>query len=213
MNKAIREKVVAAGSKGIKTTISSKTYGKLFREKNKIKRSTSEAFPDPNLNIVIGKNGTAYVGKDRPYLTADDKANEVKGEEILKTKEGKEVINVNPLVDGQVYTVVPTPVKDKVIAIPLNTITLGDSNKIGTDFDVNYAESIYEALLMYLVHKSDTEDLTEEQLKVIRTIQSNTGFDIRTREGITNYTNLFVFTKFLNAEAIAEIGGRIGEEK
>ena len=173
-------------------TINAKTYGKLVYnaestvdnsgQKVAAMRNVSEAFPDKNLSIAIGKSGVPYLGPGSPAILPD----------------GGELINKEDLKEGVPYVLAPTPVKGKYIALPVRTKQLG----------AEYAESIALALDIYFDHKkggSKGANLTDSQKSLIESLKKDYKIDITTEEGMEKYFSVFGYNSHLNDNEISDI--------
>jgi hypothetical protein len=116
----LRNKVIKEGK--INATIESKSYGKLAISHNNEKRSVAVAFPDPGLQLAIGKKGQLFINNNDVYFNEDE-----------------QLINENEFISGRLYAVIPTPVSNKSLAVSL------DRNKI-----TNFSDSIINAIQAFL---------------------------------------------------------------
>ena len=90
-NRQIREKIIK--SKQVKTKVSSKSFGRLFKSADGKSISVSEAMPDDNLVMAVGRNGAPELGGDISVILG-------KGAKVLPTtiKEGRlyAIVRVGP---------------------------------------------------------------------------------------------------------------------
>ena len=169
--KELRDRIV--NNSKITTEIISKSYGKLsifIDDKGKSKkRLVKEALPDPTLRFVIAKKGQLHTGIDRPLILEDEQ---------LINKVDTTYLN------GAVYSLLPTPVNGKSLAVRLDTKKLGKE----------YAESIAWAIEAHYDNRTGVRD---EVLK-------HTGINILTQEGLKQYINLFTYTGSFSKDDVKE---------
>lgn len=158
----LRAKIFNEGAQT--TTIESKSYGKLLEPTDDTKLTTAEAFPDSSLPIVIGKRGTIYESLDTP----------VTGEMPVN----KQYMN------GVTYTIVPTPVAGKTVAVYLN------QTKVSTEI----ADSLANA----------SEAFLTQDKELAGKIEDITGIDILTTSGLRKYFNLFVYTDSFDQSILSQ---------
>jgi len=103
--RAIRDKVLASGTSGVETSITSKSAGILFTTAKGESVLLKDGMPDPNLQLVVGK--------DNAFTD-----NSVDRESLLNKK----------IRDGQLYAIIPVG-KEK-IAIPLQRTQLKNNPEI-----------------------------------------------------------------------------------
>jgi hypothetical protein len=177
----IRAAVLNAGEKGINSTISQRTYGKLFIDAEKKPQPVSTNLQDPSLTFTV-----LYQNE---FLASDKTQADVDKIVVNHTPEA-------PLKNGFTYVLVPIeknsdPKLTKHWAIPLLI------NKITPEI----VESVAKASEIYLRALDGTitpeDDLVAEAIlavqKDVREKGSPVNFDIRTPEGIRNYTELFIY--------------------
>jgi hypothetical protein len=139
-NYKIRETVVKKGV--VKSKISYKSYGRLFKTADGKKLSLSEAMPDPNLTIAVGKNGTFELSKSLPTETINGKS--------VKPK----IIGNAPIQEGRPYAIVrvargvymPIPVQRSAISEQVaNTVIFAIEAYLANDPDNQTVKNIYNA--------------------------------------------------------------------
>jgi hypothetical protein len=134
-----------------------------------IQRSAKNMLPDPSLEIAILKQGTAYVGAG--IASQKQIATNLPGYMTLATSLPVAML---PSPDG---THVPTP---------LYTHRLGDNP--------SQLNTMIGAISLYL--RSSTGQQRTTDAKAIAKIEESTGFDIRTPEGLRNFTQqYFTYTQ------------------
>jgi hypothetical protein len=188
--KNLRKSIIENGE--TTSNITAKSYGKLIynvgstvdNKGNTVAsmRSVSEAFPDPNLSIAIGRSGVPYLGAGTPAVLPNNGT----------------LINQKELQEGVPYVLAPTPVNGKYIALPVRTKQLG----------MEYAESIALALDIYFEYKkggSQGVSLTDSQKKLVEDLKKDYKTDITTEEGMEKYFSIFGYNSHLNDDQILEI--------
>jgi hypothetical protein len=98
-NRQIREKIIK--SKQVKTKVSSKSFGKLFKSADGKSISVSEAMPDENLILAVGKDGAVELSGDTSKILG-------KGGKLLPTT----------IKDGRLYAIVKVG-PNEFLPIPL----------------------------------------------------------------------------------------------
>lgn len=179
----IRATVINARGRGVATTISQRTYGKLFMTADKKPQPVSVNLQDSSLSYVV-----MYQNQ---FLAADKTAGDVDKIIVNHTLQ-------NPLPNKNGYTFVLVPIEKnadpkltKYWAVPLLI------NKISPEV----VESIVKATEIYLRSiDGTTTDADNQAADAIMEIQKDArikgspiNFDIRTPDGIRNYTELFIY--------------------
>ena len=103
-NFKIREAIIKKGTP-VKTKVSYKSFGKLFKSSSGEAISVSEAMPDPNLILAVGRNGAIEFSGDVSKI--------LKGGTLLKTN----------IEDGRAYAIVKVGPKE-YLPIPLEKTPL-----------------------------------------------------------------------------------------
>jgi hypothetical protein len=155
-----------------------------------VQRSAKNMLPDPSLEIAILKQGTAYVGSG----IASQKQITANLPPYMRNATSLPVAML-PSPDG---THVPTP---------LYTHRLGDNP--------SQLNTVVGAIVLYL--RSSTGQPKATDAKAITKIQESTGFDIRTPEGLRNFTQqYFTYTqKFGEKNTVimpSEVSGKATSE-
>lgn len=186
----LRRNMKFAGPEGtVKTKIVQRTLGKLFLDANKQPKAVSENLKDSSLDYVVFFKGR---------LLASDKS----------TRDtDKNVLNRNSLKSGITYVLLPVeknvkPELTKYWAVPLKI------NKISEPI-VNSVARATEVWLNKLDNKLTPEDnaIAEAIMAMQQHVLedgSPVNFDIRTEEGIINYTELYVYNHTTNDVVVAE---------
>jgi len=139
-NFKIREHIVKNGV--TKSFISYKSYGKLFKTADGKKLSLSEAMPDPNLVIAIGKNGTFDANKALPVETINGKS------------VSPRIIGNAPIQEGRPYALVrvakgvymPIPVQRKPVSQEvIDTVIFAIEAYLSNDPNNQTVKNIYNA--------------------------------------------------------------------
>ncbi len=139
-NYKIREHIVKNGT--AKSRISYKSYGKLFKTADGKKLSLTEAMPDPNLVIAVGKNGTFDANKALPIETINGKSVSPRIIGNAKVQEGRPYALVR--VAQGVY--MPIPVQRSPIAPQVvDTIMFAIEAYLTNDPDNQTVKNIYDA--------------------------------------------------------------------
>jgi len=181
---ALRNKVVEqynAGGKPTEAKLSGKGTGTLIRnlsfnantEKAKLelgyarsRKEENSLLPDLSLQLAIVNNGTAYVGKDYPF----------------KGSKGYEEVKLN---DGNIVVMLPGANGEHLYA-PLVGQMLAEGTRRSA------VVTVAKAIELFLTNDGSRGDVVDE----IKDLQSNTGFDISTEEGLRNFINqYFTYTE------------------
>ena len=133
-NRQIREKIIK--SKRVKTKVSSKSFGKLFKSADGKSISVSEAMPDDNLIMAVGRNGAPELGGDVSVILG-------KGAKLLPStiKEGRlyAIVRVGP------NEYLPIPLEREPITEEIaNTIVLAVEAHLTGDQENPVVKSIIE---------------------------------------------------------------------
>jgi hypothetical protein len=165
--KALREDILATGKKEV--TINSKTYGKLNTTLNKEDKITSEVIKDPNTKFAIGKNNQFFQGIDNP-LSGTQPVNKV-------------------IKSGITYMIVNTPVKDKIVALPVFNNKINDT----------IADTLANATEAFLNQNTKLGDAVYKLLNI----------DILTSNGLRDFFNLFTAT---NSFTQQDLNNNVGND-
>lgn len=139
-NFKIREHIVKNGT--AKSHISYKSYGRLFKTADGKKLSLTEAMPDPNLIIAVGKNGTYDANNALPIETINGKSVSPRIIGNATVQEGRPYALVR--VAQGVY--MPIPVQRSPIATQVvDTIMFAIEAYLTNDPDNQTVKNIYNA--------------------------------------------------------------------
>lgn len=129
----LRREVIARGR--LKSEITYKSYGKLFKTIKGENISVAEAMPDKNLVLAIGQDGT--------FKTSDNPS------KILKGGKDAVILNNDPQ-NGRLYAIVPIGQKEN-LAIPLERKLLSEES----------IDSMIEAIRVYLENDEENSIVKE----------------------------------------------------
>ena len=155
-NYKIREAIVKKGTP-IKTKVSYKSFGKLFKTFDGKSMPVAEAMPDPNLIFAVGRNGTFELPGDASII--------LKGGTLLKSTAAEGRVYAIVKVGPKEYLPIPLerkPISQEVIdsvmfAIeahltgdPENAVVIAIAEKSGLDITTNAGLTKYINQFMYL---------------------------------------------------------------
>jgi ADP-ribose pyrophosphatase YjhB (NUDIX family) len=155
-NYKIREAIVKKGTP-VKTKVSYKSFGKLFKTFDGKSMPVAEAMPDPNLIFAVGRNGTFELPGDASII--------LKGGTLLKSTAAEGRVYAIVKVGPKEYLPIPLerkPISQEVIdsimfAIeahltgdPENAVVIAIAEKSGLDITTNAGLTKYINQFMYL---------------------------------------------------------------
>jgi ADP-ribose pyrophosphatase YjhB (NUDIX family) len=155
-NYKIREAIVKKGTP-VKTKVSYKSFGKLFKTFDGNSMPVAEAMPDPNLIFAVGRNGTFELPGDASII--------LKGGTLLKSTAAEGRVYAIVKVGPKEYLPIPLerkPISQEVIdsvmfAIeahltgdPENAVVIAIAEKSGLDITTNAGLTKYINQFMYL---------------------------------------------------------------
>lgn len=162
--KALRREIVN-GPKIIKIT--SKTFGKLSFTMGREDRRTAELIKAP-VQFAIGKDNSFWTGLETPLS-------------------GNQPVN-KKITPGLVYMIVPTPVKDKTVALPV----------FNTKVTSRIAETLANATEIFFTQDKEAANKIYDQL----------GIDLLTNRGLRDFFNLYVATNSFDQSDLNNAIGR-----